>query len=98
MRLPELISSLAYHHSQWKPDRWLDPEKAEAYPNEIFGRSRHQCMGRLLAMVEAKAAVAMLLRDYDIKPLDEFPGLFNGRGNVAYLDGPFRVQFTKRAD
>ncbi|KAH8914957.1 cytochrome P450 [Atractiella rhizophila] len=52
---------------EWKPERWLDPAKAEIYlrNNLAFGQGQRQCIGMNLAHIELYLAAAAMIRNFD---------------------------------
>jgi cytochrome P450 len=63
------------------PDRWLDPERAPDQHSFLsFGAGPRFCPGRNLAMLEARCAMAMIARDFELEldgsggPVREFYG------------------------
>jgi cytochrome P450 len=57
--------------SEFDPDRWLTDEQAGAAPDQksflAFGAGPRFCPGRNLAFVEAKTAMAMLARNFEVE-------------------------------
>jgi len=59
---------------QFKPERWLDANPPSCPHNRIaftpFGAGPRFCPGRSLAMLEIKMAIAMLVRNFTVTPVD----------------------------
>jgi len=53
---------------EFDPDRWLPENEARHHPHAYkpFGNGERACIGRQFAMVEAKIAMAMLLRAFSV--------------------------------
>jgi len=72
MRVPELWGDDA---EQFRPERWTDPETApstlkdmETVGDLVFaGGSRYQCLGRIVALMEAKKALFELYRRFEFE-------------------------------
>jgi cytochrome P450 len=57
--------------ARFDPDRWLDAETNPVFLS--FGAGPRFCPGRNLAFLEAKAALAMLARNFEIEPAGSPP-------------------------
>eukprot|EP00752_Nemacystus_decipiens_P011637 g10332.t1 len=90
MHLPEVFEN----PEKFDPDRF-GPERQEGkqpYSFVGFGAGMHQCLGQQLAYVQVKTIISVLLREYKIDILGEFPqpdfeALFagpKGRCNVRH--------------
>lgn len=62
-----------------------------------FGRGTHMCAGMELAFSELKAILGLILREFELEMLDEFPGTKYIVTNTAQLAKPVRIKYTRRA-
>lgn len=58
--------------ARYDPQRWLDAEKSghlEAMREQItlFGKGARSCLGRRIATMEIKTAVAAILKNYNVE-------------------------------
>jgi len=79
--------------AQFRPERFLDPEKAELDPSEyVFGFGRRACPGFHFADATIFIAIVSILSTFDItKPRDE-------NGNEIELDVPYTTGLISRPE
>ena len=79
------------------PDRWLNEDQAPEQKSFLaFGAGPRFCPGRNLAFLEAKAAMAMVARNFHIE-LDESAGPVREVFQFTMAPSGLRVRLTKRA-
>ena len=78
------------------PGRWLDEDQARASRSLVFGAGPRFCPGRNLAFLEAKSALAMIARNFQIE-LDDSAGPVRERFNFAMIPDGLRVRLRQRA-
>ncbi len=102
-----VISSYANQHSQrfWDEPERFDPGRFEpsrrarigAYAYFPFGVGPHACIGKHMAVIEARLALAMLARRYRVvlasdEPVRPTPGI------TLTPSAPIRARLKRRAD
>eukprot|EP00903_Cladosiphon_okamuranus_P006258 g6141.t1 len=93
MHLPEVFKN----PDEFDPDRY-GPERQEhkqPYAYVGFGAGPHQCMGQQLAYAQVKTIVSVLLREYDIEIVGDFPEP-DFEIMVAPPRGKCMVRYTKK--
>lgn len=79
------------------PERWLQDSKETNAPKSLaFGAGPRFCPGRNLAFLEAKAALAMLVRNFDIE-LEESAGPVHESLGFTMVPQGLRVRLRARA-
>jgi cytochrome P450 len=87
----------AGHSEELYPQRWLEEKEETAAPKSLaFGAGPRFCPGRNLAFLEAKAALAMLCRDFEIE-LDESAGEVSESFKLAMVPVGLRVRLRQRS-
>lgn len=94
-RMPEMWGDAA---ETFDPSRWTAEEKLKhkKYSWIPFGGGRHQCSGRKFALLSLKAALAWVLRNYDLKfpagkmPEDDYTTM------VVAPSAPVTVQYKRK--
>jgi cytochrome P450 len=81
---------------EFDPRRWLDDDQAHARKSLVFGAGPRFCPGRNLAFLEAKAALAMIARNFEIE-LDSSRGPVSETFNFAMMPRGLRVRLRERA-
>ena len=83
--------------SDFDPDRWLNGSDEDRAPKSLaFGAGPRFCPGRNLAFLEAKTALAMIARNFEIE-LDSSRGPVTECFGFTMIPKGLRVRLTKRA-
>merc|ERR1712100_388275 len=53
--------------AQFRPERWLGQERMNLYDYPVFHAGPRECLGRRMALLEMKVALAYLLPKYKFK-------------------------------
>jgi cytochrome P450 len=77
------------------PERWLAEDQAPASRSLVFGAGPRFCPGRNLAFLEAKSALAMIARNFQIE-LDDSAAPVRERFNFAMIPDGLRVRLRER--
>ena len=80
---------------EFDPGRWLDGDEARARKSLVFGAGPRFCPGRNLAFLEAKAALGMITRNFEIE-LDSTAGPVSEKFNFAMMPKGLRVRLYER--
>jgi len=80
---------------EFDPQRWLGESQTPASASLVFGAGPRFCPGRNLALLEAKAALTMIARNFEIE-LDESAGPVRERFNFAMVPDGLRVRLRRR--
>ena len=81
------------------PERWLDHDEREAPDQKSFlnfGAGPRFCPGRNLAFLEAKSALVMIARDFEIE-LDDSHGPVKESFSITMIPKGLRVRLRERA-
>jgi len=81
----------------YEPDRFAAPrseDKAKPFSYLGFGGGRHACMGQQFAMLQIKTIWSILLREFDMEMLDEFPE--PDFTSMVIGPKPCRVRYTRK--
>lgn len=84
--------------THFEPDRFNPPreeDQKQAFSNISFGGGRHSCMGYNFAFLQIKVIWSIILRNFDMEMVDEFP-----KANYdAMVVGPkpCRIHYTRKA-
>ena len=81
----------------YEPDRFAPPrseDKAKPFSYLGFGGGRHACMGQQFAMLQIKTIWSILLREFDMEMLDEFPE--PDFTSMVIGPKPCRVRYTRK--
>lgn len=83
--------------SEFAPERWLDDGDQEGVPKSLaFGAGPRFCPGRNLAFLEAKTALAMIARNFEIE-LDDSHGPVSEFFGFTMIPKGLRVRLRARA-
>ncbi len=86
--------------SEFDPERWLDNDQASSAPDQksflAFGAGPRFCPGRNLAFLEAKTAMAMLARNFEIE-LDQTGEPVKELLSFTMIPKGLRVRLRERA-
>ena len=83
--------------SEFAPERWLDDGDQEGVPKSLaFGAGPRFCPGRNLAFLEAKTALAMIARNFEIE-LDDSHGPVSEFFGFTMIPKGLRVRLRERA-
>lgn len=86
----------ASRSEDFHPDRWLDDDEETRAPKSLsFGAGPRFCPGRNLAFLEAKAALGMLARNFEIE-LDESEGQVDEALGFTMVPRGLRVRLSER--
>jgi cytochrome P450 len=86
----------AGHSEELYPQRWLEEKEETAAPKSLaFGAGPRFCPGRNLAYLEAKAALAMICRDFELE-LDGSAGPVQESFKLAMVPEGLRVKLHRR--
>ncbi|HWB70067.1 MAG TPA: cytochrome P450 [Solirubrobacterales bacterium] len=81
---------------EFDPDRWLDGKRAPDQRSFLaFGAGPRFCPGRNLAMLEARSAMAMIARDFELE-LDESGGPVKEYFGFVMVPRGLRVRLRER--
>jgi cytochrome P450 len=97
-RLLLLLRQAGYqqeHAREFDPERWLQEEEAGASKSLVFGAGPRFCPGRNLAFLEAKTALAMILRNFEIE-LDGSGGEVTESFGFTMIPKGLRVRLRER--
>jgi sterol 14-demethylase len=81
----------------YEPDRFAPPraeDKVKPFSYLGFGGGRHACMGQQFAMLQIKTIWSILLREFDMEMLDEFPE--PDFTSMVIGPKPCRVRYTRK--
>ena len=80
------------------PERWLDEDfKPNAFYYPVFQAGLRTCMGKDMALMEAKTATAMLVASFDIKPVPGHPSNPDIQNSVTCpMEGGLHCVMTPR--
>eukprot|EP00903_Cladosiphon_okamuranus_P013989 g13010.t1 len=94
MRLPEVFKN----PDEFDPDRFGPgrEEHKQPYAYVGFGAGTHQCMGQQVAYAMVKTMISVLLREYDIEIVGDFPEQ-DFDSMVSGPKGKCLVRYTKKA-
>jgi cytochrome P450 len=81
--------------SDFAPERWLHEDQAPASKSLVFGAGPRFCPGRNLAFLEAKSALAMIARNFELE-LDSSDGPVSEHFNFAMIPKGLRVRLRRR--
>ena len=81
---------------EFDPQRWLGEGQTPASSSLVFGAGPRFCPGRNLALLEAKSALAMIARNFQIE-LDETAGAVRERFAFTMMPEGLRVRLRERA-
>lgn len=96
--LRQATRTAAGRSEDFHPDRWLeDSEETRAPKSLSFGAGPRFCPGRNLAFLEAKAALGMLARNFELE-LDESDGPVRETFGFTMTPSGLRVQLRERSD
>ena len=88
-------AALGERADAFEPERWLDQDNSD--PKSLtFGAGPRFCPGRNLAMLEAKTALAMIARNFEIE-LDQTGGPVSEYFNFTMIPKGLRVQLRERS-
>lgn len=88
-------AALGERADAFEPERWLDQDNSD--PKSLtFGAGPRFCPGRNLAMLEAKTALAMIARNFEIE-LDRSGGPVSEYFNFTMIPKGLRVRLRERA-
>eukprot|EP00903_Cladosiphon_okamuranus_P022107 g20329.t1 len=94
MRLPEVFKN----PDEFDPDRF-GPERQEhkqPYAYLAFGAGLHQCIGQQVAYAQVKTMISVLLREYNIEIVGDFPEQDLDDTLMAGPKGKCMVRYTKK--
>jgi cytochrome P450 len=97
-RLLLLLRQAGYEQepaSEFDPERWLREEEAGASKSLVFGAGPRFCPGRNLAFLEAKTALAMIARNFEIE-LDTSRGPVTEHFGFTMVPSGLRVRLRAR--
>ncbi len=87
-------AALGERADAFEPERWLDQDNSD--PKSLtFGAGPRFCPGRNLAMLEAKTALAMIARNFEIE-LDHSGGPVSEYFNFTMIPKGLRVRLRER--
>ncbi|KAH8919139.1 cytochrome P450 [Atractiella rhizophila] len=97
-RSPQLFS----RPTEFRPERWLEPEKEELFTPQAFFPFSHgpmNCIGKAVAMDELRMVTATLVRTFDMEPVrgggfEDFES--NMRDWTVTIMGPLKVKLRER--
>lgn len=98
-RLLLLLRQAGYEQepaSGFEPERWLGEDQAPASKSLVFGGGPRFCPGRNLAFLEAKNALAMIARNFEIE-LDSSQGPVTELFGFTMVPKGLRVSLTHRS-
>lgn len=81
---------------EFDPERWLKDDQAPASRSLVFGAGPRFCPGRNLAFLEAKSALLMITRNFQIE-LDETARPVRERFGFTMMPDGLRVRLRERA-
>jgi cytochrome P450 len=87
----------AGHSGDFNPERWLQDSEETPPKSLSFGAGPRFCPGRNLAFLEAKAALAMLTRNFEIE-LDESAAPVREAFDFTLVPRGLRVRLRERSD
>lgn len=91
----QATGTAAARSEDFHPDRWLEDEEARAPKSLSFGAGPRFCPGRNLAFLEAKSALGMLARNFELE-LDESQGPVREAFGFTMVPSGLRVRLRER--
>ena len=94
MRLEEVFKN----PDKFQPDRWVDDATRRAlakYSFCGFGGGTHSCMGESFAYMQIKTILSVLLNEYEMTPVGDFPKA-NLAGMVVGPIGPCMMKYKRK--
>ncbi|KAK4450260.1 Isotrichodermin C-15 hydroxylase [Podospora aff. communis PSN243] len=100
-----VLSQWAANRSRWNfkdahafvPERWLGEKKYEADQKETFqpfGMGVRNCIGRSLALMEARMILARLVWGFDMEMVEGYEGWAEQKTFILYEKGELRASLT----
>lgn len=91
------IGSVFADPERFDPDRYVRGEDSNPFAWIAFGGGKHKCTGNAFGLLQLKAVVAVMVREFDFRLVDPPAAYLDNYHSATVMPkGPVRVRYRKR--